>query len=55
VTGDARRSFPATDPEYDAPDGATVDLTDLGRPGTWERHGNRWEPAATQGNRAEEK
>lgn len=39
-----RVPFDVTDPHRDAPDGAILDLTDDGRPGHWQRAGDRWEP-----------
>lgn len=41
-----RKAFEVTDVWRDAPDGAVLDLTAEGRPGLWERVGERWEPIA---------
>lgn len=54
MSDDGREPFPVTDDLADAPWGAVLDLTDMGRPGWWQRQGGSdgaWIPVERPGRR----
>lgn len=44
LVDEERVPFDVTHPYSDAPDGAVLELSELGRPGWWQRVADRWEP-----------
>ncbi|OLZ56103.1 hypothetical protein [Amycolatopsis keratiniphila] len=55
---DGREPFPVTDPWFDAPDGAVLDLSGDNefpeRAGLWQRHGDVWVPVGSKAKSASE-